>query len=737
MNVLLVLLVLLVLGVLLAPGMTRANQVSPRPNVVVIMTDDQDYQSMPVMRKLLTYPQGSWINFTNMYSPTSICSPARAVMLTGQYASNNGVYGNNLGAELDDANTLNVWLDDAGYRTGVFGKYVHHHSNKSLVGWDDYEMVNVNVDKLTQLSIDFINDQDSPFFLWVAYRAPHKVANPPARYKTVDAYMPPQSPNFNEADMSDKPAYIRNLPFIGSGEAAEIQAERLNSQREMLAIDDGVEAIVSALAASGQLDNTLVIFTSDNGFSWGNHRMYHKLCVYEECSRVPMLIRYPGATGNREESTHVSLVDIASTIADYTGVAPRLPQDGHSLIPLLEGNSLNRQDAVLLEHPQWGAAFKAIRAPGWLYARYVTGEKELYDMTADPFQMNNLAGLAAYSAIQAELDQRLNLLIDPPSTPTPTPTPTITLTPTPTETLTPTITLTPTETLTPTITLTPTETQTPTPVPTATETPTITPTSVALPEILYISSSANLTLAGIKYDDEDIIALDRATGAWGYLFDGSDAGLSATDVDAFLMLDDGSLLLSLDSPITIPGLGDVDDSDILRFRPDSLGEATAGVLELYVDGSDIDLTMDGEDIDAIGMLPDGDLLISTRGAVRVGTYQGKDSDLLRLRLVQTGAETVGSWSILFYGSAVNLSLAAEDIDGVWFDRATNRLYLSTLGNFNVGSLKGGRDDIFFCTLGAAGGTTPCEFSPNSYYWRARDNGLSFQLDGLGIGAYMP
>lgn len=93
MNVLLLFLVLLVLGVLLAPGMTRANQVSPRPNVVVIMADDQDYQSMPVMRKLLAYPQGSWVNFTNMYSPTSICSPARAIMLTGQYAANNGVYG--------------------------------------------------------------------------------------------------------------------------------------------------------------------------------------------------------------------------------------------------------------------------------------------------------------------------------------------------------------------------------------------------------------------------------------------------------------------------------------------------------------------------------------------------------------------------------------------------------------------------------------------------------------------
>ncbi len=258
-----------------------------------------------------------------------------------------------------------------------------------------------------------------------------------------------------------------------------------------------------------------------------------------------------------------------------------------------------------------------------------------------------------------------------------------------------------------------------------------------MPEILYISSSAKLTLGGVKYDDEDIIALDQATGVWGYLFDGSDAGLSATDVDAFLMLDDGSLLLSFDSPITIPGLGDVDDSDILRFLPDSLGEVTAGVLELYVDGSDIELTTDGEDIDAIGMLPDGDLLISTRGAVRVGTYQGKDSDLLRLRLAQTGAETVGSWSILFYGSAVNLSQAAEDIDGVWFDRETNRLYLSTLGNFNVGNLNGVRDDIFFCTLSAAGGTVPCEFSPNSYYWRARNNGLSFQLDGLGIGAYMP
>lgn len=117
-------------GLLLTPTLRASDPASSRPNVVVIMTDDQDYPSLPVMRRLLNYPEGSWVNFPNFFSNTSICSPSRAIMLTGQYAHNNGVVDNQFGDNLDDSNTLPVWLQSAGYRTGLIGKYVHFHPNR-------------------------------------------------------------------------------------------------------------------------------------------------------------------------------------------------------------------------------------------------------------------------------------------------------------------------------------------------------------------------------------------------------------------------------------------------------------------------------------------------------------------------------------------------------------------------------------------------------------------------------
>lgn len=749
------LLVILGLSVLLAPELIRASQPTSQPNVVIIMTDDQDYASMPAMRHLLSYPEGSWVNFTNAFSNTSICAPARSILLTGQYTRNNGVYDNKWGADLDDNNTLPVWLDNAGYSTALIGKYVHFHPTKSLVGWDVYENVQNTVDGHTQMAVDFITEQDSPFFLWLAYRAPHKVAKPPQRYKDADVFVPPDSPNFNEEDMSDKPTFIRKS---GKVNPLAVHTERLHSQQELLAIDDGVLTIVNTLRDAGQLENTLLIFVSDNGYSWGSHRLYKKMCVYEECSRVPLLIRYPGQTGNRNEEAYVSMVDLASTIAEYTGINPTIPQDGHSLIPILNGNDASWNDAVLIEKVQGNAAYAAARVPGWVYAAYNNGEKELYDLIADPYQLTNVANLPEYAVIQAQLAQQLSDLINPPPTPTPTntvtptdtATSTITLTPTetatptstpsPTETGTPTdtptITSTPTVTDTPTITSTPTETPTITATPTQTTTPTVTSTPIVLPDILTLSAAAKLSVGGQIYADEDIIAYNFGTNTWGYYFDGSDVSLTTADIDAFNILEDGSILFSLDAPLSLPDLATVADFDIIHFIPDSLGEMTSGRFEMYVDGSDLELESNGEDIDALTMLPDGDLLISVKGNFFAQGLSAKDADLLRLDLTQNGSDTVGIWSIFFDGSDVLLTQAAEDVDGVWYDAGRNRLYLSTLGNFGVGPINGHRDDIFICDLISSGNETVCDFS-NGFYWRAKDSGLSFLLDGLHIGHHMP
>lgn len=256
--------------------------------------------------------------------------------------------------------------------------------------------------------MNFINSSSTPFFLYLAYTGPHVPAQTPARYANTDVYVPPDPLNFNEVDVSDKPLWIRQLPLLSQATIDEWREERIAAQWELLAIDDGVQRVIDALKAKGQLENTMIIFLGDNGFSWGSHRWFHKQCSSEECSKIPLLIRYPGLMGNREETRLVSNVDLAATIAEYASVTPGLPQDGRSLIPLITNSTTGWAEEVLLEMlirkiPK----FYGIRVPGWKYAEYQNGDKELYDLTADPYELQNLANRAEYQIIQAELAQRL------------------------------------------------------------------------------------------------------------------------------------------------------------------------------------------------------------------------------------------------------------------------------------------------------------------------------------------
>jgi arylsulfatase A-like enzyme len=375
---------------------------------------------LPVMRHLMSYPYGGWTNFTQAYCNDSICCPSRATLLTGQYSHHHGTISNATKhtAKLDASNTLPVWLNQAGYRTALFGKYLNKITAKQP-GWDVWAAGTGGVDATTVKATDFIQAAAVPFFLYVGYNAPHKPARPPARYKTAEVYVPEDSPNYCEADVSDKPAFIRNLAIPSASTQAAWRTERLNAHRELLAVDDGVLAIVEALQAAGQLDNTLLIFVSDNGFSWLNHRWNYKHTAHEESSRVPLLIRYPknypDYPENRAETRLVSNVSIASTICEWAGVTPRRPQDAPSLIPLLNGTAVYWPEAVLME--KRGATpntshFWGVRVPEFMYAEYNNGDRELYDMAADPWQLENVYGRPEYAAIQIELAARLALLKD-------------------------------------------------------------------------------------------------------------------------------------------------------------------------------------------------------------------------------------------------------------------------------------------------------------------------------------
>ncbi|MCB0255462.1 MAG: hypothetical protein KDI55_17220 [Anaerolineae bacterium] len=298
------------------------------------------------------------------------------------------------------------------------------------------------------------------------------------------------------------------------------------------------------------------------------------------------------------------------------------------------------------------------------------------------------------------------------------PTPTATNTPVPpTDTPVP-----PTDTPVP-----PTDTPVPptaTPVP---PTPTSTPAPVSA--VIYVSSTTNGNSGGVAYNDEDIVAYDTSTGTWSMYFDGSDVGITG-DINAFAFMPDGSILLSPDAAASVPGLGTVDDSDIIRFSPTSVGPNTAGTFSWYFDGSDVGLTTNNEDIDTVGFAPDGRLILSTVGSFRVAGVRGNDEDLVAFSPTSLGATTSGTWSPYFDGSDVGLSDSSEEVNGAWIDPANNDLYLTVLGAFSVPGVSGDGADIFICAPGSLGSNTSCTYRP---YWDGSANGFAGEIaDGVRI-----
>jgi tartrate-resistant acid phosphatase type 5 len=327
-----------------------------------------------------------------------------------------------------------------------------------------------------------------------------------------------------------------------------------------------------------------------------------------------------------------------------------------------------------------------------------------------------------------------------------TPTKTYTATLTPVNILTATTTFTPTFTPTATATNTPTRTNTPSPTFTRTSTPSHTATHTAVPptstntstptarDVIYISSTSGGTVGGVTFAAEDILKFDTIAKTWALHFDGSDVGLSSssgTVVDAFCLMSDGSILLSLINAATIPNLGSVDDSDIVRFIPTSLGTNTAGSFAWYFDGSDVGLTASGENIDVIGFAPDGRLILSTTGSLSVTGASGEDEDLAAFSSTSLGANTTGTWSLYFDGSDVSLSTSSsEDINGASIDPITGRIHLTTVGSFSVTGVSGSGADIFVCTPGSLGSNTTCTYSS---YWVGSQNGFGGEIaDGVNV-----
>ncbi|HEU4426595.1 MAG TPA: sulfatase [Pilimelia sp.] len=460
-------LAILVAAVPLAGGST-ASAAAAQPNVVVIMVDDMNVSAlayMPQVRSLIGAPGTV---FTNSVVSYSLCCPSRATFLTGQYAHNHDVLDNAPPdggyAKLRGAETLPVWLRRAGYATGHVGKFLNGYGTQAPTeippGWTEwygsidpttYRMwgytLNENgtlhtygtstvedpalyqTDVYATKAVSFINRRAAstqPFFLSFAPLAPHGEGNsgadlsqrnprPAPRHRgDLDTAMLPKPPSWNEANVSDKPAAIRALPPIDAAEEARIEQRRLRGRLEsLLAVDDAVASIVAALRSHGELDNTLIVFTSDNGWMQGEHRITQgKVVPYEESIRVPLMIRGPGLPAGRQVSTIAANIDLAPTILDVTGATAGVTLDGQSLVPIANSTDTLLRGIVIETGPRTGNArwYAGIRSPRWKYVEHSSGERELYDLNLDPYELRSVHADPRYTQVRQALAARLDTL---------------------------------------------------------------------------------------------------------------------------------------------------------------------------------------------------------------------------------------------------------------------------------------------------------------------------------------
>jgi N-acetylglucosamine-6-sulfatase len=473
----------LCLAVVFAPGGTEAKKKGKkqkRPNIVLVMTDDQTVESlraMPIVDRKLA---DAGVSFRHNFASFPLCCPSRATMLTGQYPDNHGVRTNQQPsggyAEFapQSGNSLSVWLQRSGYYTAHIGKFLNGYGTTSPdteipPGWSEwygslddpdaytggtYTMygytLNENgnlvhygstpdvvdpaiyqTDVYSAKAEDFIRrraPKRKPFYLSVAPLAPHAESagacacagdNPRAapRHQGGFAAEPvPRPPSFNEADVSDKPADIRNLTPVTAPQAAAIDARYRARLESLLAVDEMVGELVDALKDKGELDDTVIIFTADNGFFHGEHRVRNgKVRHYEESSGVPLIIRGPDVPKGKRRSQLAANIDLAPTILDFADAQAGRAIDGRSLLPLIEEKRFEPGRAILIEGfnnadtsdpDAVDIRYSAVRTNRYVYAE--TGaEQELYDLLSDPFELQSRHNDPSLAEVEADLDALL------------------------------------------------------------------------------------------------------------------------------------------------------------------------------------------------------------------------------------------------------------------------------------------------------------------------------------------
>ena len=416
------------------------------PNVVVILTDDQRWDTLSTMPTVQAELVRKGVTFTNAFVVNPLCCPSRASLLTGLYSRSTGVYTNGGFINFKDTSTLATWLRRAGYRTGFFGKYLNSYTGTSVPpGWNswaaftpanvanffDYalnvdgtiveygsEPDEYSTDVLAAKVEQFIRVRpNAPFFLIYAPYAPHLPATPAPRHANAFPGLQPWRPaSYNEPDVSDKPSWLRAYPALAA--PAQLDAFRRRQLQTLRAVDEAVARVLSTLEDTGVLEDTLIALTSDNGLFWGEHRLNGKQAPYEESIRVPLVIRYDRAASAPRAVPQLALnIDLAPTIASYART-PRAT-DGRSLRALIEGRPSPWRRYFLVEGRQTGPnrsipSYCAIRGSRHVYVAYGTGEEELYDLAVDPGQLVNLVRRPEARQRLATLRRRLLSLCAPP-----------------------------------------------------------------------------------------------------------------------------------------------------------------------------------------------------------------------------------------------------------------------------------------------------------------------------------
>jgi arylsulfatase A-like enzyme len=418
-----------------------------KPNLILIVADDLDIRSLSMLPRLRALLADKGTTFTNAFVTTPTCCPSRASILRGQYAHNHQIKTNelpdggfqrfyDLGLE---SSTVATWLQAAGYKTVLIGKYLNDYPGRlpgTYVppGWDEWYgklaspvyfnfRLNQNgqvvrygakpedylTDVQAKIALDFVQRAVSsaqPFFMCLTPTAPHNdVLNAnsippfaaPRHENEFAGVTAPRVPSFNEDAVNDKPIWLRDaFPLLdanGIGIVDEYYRKRLQS---MLAVEELIDNLITTLETLGALENTYVFFTSDNGFHLGEHRLPPQKCTpYEEDMRVPLLVRGAGVPAGLDQ---IALnIDLAPTLAELAGVQAPEFVDGRSLVPLLNGNFTPApawRQAFLAEFWQLPnlafPTYKAIRTLDCKYVEWSIGDREIYELINDPFELYSL-----------------------------------------------------------------------------------------------------------------------------------------------------------------------------------------------------------------------------------------------------------------------------------------------------------------------------------------------------------